>query len=95
MLTLGRLRDVVTPESYMGFCAHPLEINLKAVFSTLLAKFMVEHLQIFVDVDMTDQHVNVIEGKYDLVLRLTNKLEDSSLLCKRIKMYKFVTCASP
>jgi DNA-binding transcriptional LysR family regulator len=65
------------------------------VFSTLLAKFMVKYPQISVDVDMTDQHVSVIEGKYDLVLRLTNKLEDSSLLCKRIKTYKFVACASP
>lgn len=65
------------------------------VFSRILAKFMAEQSEIFVDVHMSDQHVNVIEGEYDLVLRLTNKLEDSSLLCKKLKMYKFIVCASP
>lgn len=65
------------------------------VFSALLAKFMEKYPQISVDVHMSDEHVNVIEGEYDLVLRLTNKLEDSSLLCKRLKTYKFIACASP
>jgi DNA-binding transcriptional LysR family regulator len=65
------------------------------VFSSVLAKFMAKHTQICVDVHMSDQHVNVIEGEYDLVLRLTNKLEDSSLLCKKLKMYRFIACASP
>lgn len=66
-----------------------------SVFSAVLAKFMAKYPQISIDVHMSDQHVNVIEGEYDLVLRLTNKLEDSSLLCKRLKTYKFITCASP
>ncbi|MFT5757073.1 MAG: DNA-binding transcriptional LysR family regulator [Alteromonadaceae bacterium] len=65
------------------------------VFSTVLAKFMAKYPQISIDVHMSDQQVNVIEGEYDLVLRLTNKLEDSSLLCKRLKTYKFIACASP
>jgi DNA-binding transcriptional LysR family regulator len=65
------------------------------VFSTLLAKFMVQYPQITVDAHMSDQHVNVIEGEYDLVLRLTNKLEDSSLLCRKLKTYQFIACASP
>jgi DNA-binding transcriptional LysR family regulator len=65
------------------------------VFSTLLAKFMVKYPQITVDAHMSDQHVNVIEGEYDLVLRLTNKLEDSSLLCRKLKTYHFIACASP
>jgi DNA-binding transcriptional LysR family regulator len=65
------------------------------VFSAMLAKFMVKYSQISIDVHMSDQHVNVIEGEYDLVLRLTNKLEDSSLLCKKLKTYKFIACASP
>ncbi len=65
------------------------------VFSTVLAKFMAKYPQILVDVHMSDQYVNVIEGEFDLVLRLTNKLEDSSLLCKKLKVYKFIACASP
>jgi len=66
-----------------------------SVFSNVLAKFMIKYPQISVDVHMSDQHVNVIEGDYDLVLRLTSKLEDSALLCKKLKTYKFIACASP
>lgn len=65
------------------------------VFSKLLPKFMNTYPQISVDVNMSDQYVNVIEGKHDIVLRLANKLEDSSLLCRKLKSYKFITCASP
>ncbi len=79
----GKLR-ISVPMSW-GLC----------VFSSVLARFMTKYPQISVDVHMSDQHVNVIEGEYDLVLRLTNKLEDSSLLCKRLKTYKFIACASP
>jgi len=66
-----------------------------SVFSTVLANFMAKYPLISIDIHMSDQHVNVIEGEYDLVLRLTNKLEDSSLLCKRLTTYKFIACASP
>mgnify|MGYP000426776065 FL=1 len=65
------------------------------VFSTVLAKFMTKYPLISVDVHMSDMHVNVIEGEFDLVLRLTNKLEDSALLCKKLKTYQFTACASP
>jgi len=65
------------------------------VFSTVLAKFMAKYPLISIDVHMSDMHVNVIEGEFDLVLRLTNKLEDSSLLCKKLKTYQFTACASP
>ena len=65
------------------------------VFSTILAKFMAKYPMISVDAHMSDMHVNVIEDEFDLVLRLTNKLEDSSLLCKKLKTYQFTACASP
>lgn len=65
------------------------------VFSTILAKFMAKYPMISVDVHMSDIHVNVIEGDFDLVLRLTNKLEDSALLCKKLKTYQYTACASP
>jgi len=65
------------------------------VFSPILAKFMAQYPMITVDVHMSDMHVNVIEGEFDVVLRLTSRLEDSSLLCKKLKAYHFTACASP
>jgi len=66
-----------------------------SVFSTILAKFMAKYPQISVDVHMSDEYVNAVKDEYDLVLRLTSKLEDSSLLCKKLKTYKYIACASP
>lgn len=64
-------------------------------FAPLLAEFMEAYPEITLDVQMTDQHVNVLEGEYDLVLRLTYQLADSALLCQRITGYRFVACAAP
>jgi len=80
---IGKIR-ISVPMSW-GLC----------VFTTLLAKFMSAYPEITVDVNMSDQYVNVIEGKHDLVLRLADTLEDSSLLCRKLKTYKFIACASP
>lgn len=65
------------------------------VFSAILAKFMDKYPKITVDVHMSDKHVSVIEGEFDLVLRLTHQLSDSALLCKKLKTYQFIACASP
>ena len=66
-----------------------------SVFSTISAKFMAKYPNITIDVHMTDKYVNVFEGEYDLVLRLASDLEDSTLLCKKLKGYKLVVCATP
>ncbi len=64
-------------------------------FAPILAEFMAAYPDIHLDIQMNDQHVNVLEGEYDLVLRLTQQLSDSSLLCQRITSYSFIACAAP
>lgn len=66
-----------------------------SIFRPILAKFMAKYPDIAIDIHMNDLYVNVIEGEYDLVLRLANTLEDSSLICKKLKSYTYVACASP
>lgn len=46
------------------------------------------------DISLDDVKVDVIEGGYDLVLRLGD-LEDSTLRARRIGPHTFITCASP
>jgi len=62
--------------------------------SPILETFMKEYPKITLDVQLNDQHVNVLEDQFDLVLRLTHQLSDSNLLCKKITAYQFVACAS-
>ncbi|WP_445359668.1 substrate binding domain-containing protein [Microbulbifer sp. ANSA005] len=64
-------------------------------FGPILNAFMDSYPDISLDIQMGDHHVNVLEEKFDLVLRLTNELVDSSLLCRKITSYRRVACAAP
>lgn len=64
-------------------------------FGAVLTAFMEQYPEIMLDIRLSDRHVNVLEEKYDLVLRLTYQLSDSSLLCRKITSYRRVACAAP
>lgn len=66
-----------------------------SVFAPLLSEFMQLYPAIEFDTQLSDQHVNVLEGGYDLVLRLTHQLSDSSLLCQKLSAYQFIVCGTP
>lgn len=59
-----------------------------------LRDFQISFPQVTTDISLDDVKVDVIEGGYDLVLRLGD-LEDSSLQARRIGPHTFITCASP
>lgn len=61
----------------------------------VLDVFMEEFPHIKLDIQMNDQQVNVLEDQFDLVLRLSSGLEDSSLICRKITEYQFIACAAP
>ncbi|WP_444907781.1 LysR family transcriptional regulator [Microbulbifer sp. SSSA008] len=64
-------------------------------FGSILNMFMDRYPEILLDIQMGDHYVNVLEEKFDLVLRLTNELADSALLCRKITSYHRVACAAP
>lgn len=61
----------------------------------LLNEFSRMHPGVNFDIDLNDQHVNVIAEQFDLVLRITPKLSDSSLLARKICSYARIACMSP
>ncbi len=65
------------------------------ILAPIIEAFMQQYPDITLDVQLSDQQVNVLEGQFDLVLRLTNQLSDSNLICRKITNYQFITCASP
>jgi len=65
------------------------------ILAPIVDAFMKEYPDITLDIQLSDQQVNVLEGQFDLVLRLTNQLSDSNLICRKITNYKFIACATP
>ncbi|WP_305817185.1 LysR family transcriptional regulator [Photobacterium leiognathi] len=64
---------------------------LKDVFSAYLARYP----DVVIDLDMSDKAIDVIGDGYDLVIRASAKLDESSLICKRIYSSRICTVASP
>lgn len=77
----GRLR-VNAP---MSFGQHHL--------APILPDFLSAHPAITVELTLNDRYVDVVEEGYDLALRI-GKLEDSSLIARRLSAMRSILCAS-
>jgi len=61
----------------------------------IMAKFMAKYPQVSLNVDLSDRKVDVVADGFDVVIRATTQLDDSSLVCRRFMTSKGVTIASP
>lgn len=76
-----------------------LRVNAPVSFSQLyltdaIAAFLGKHADVDVDLSANDQLVDVVEGGYDVSLRIT-RLTDSSLVARRLATDRLVVSASP
>lgn len=76
-----------------------VRINAPVIFTQLylagaVAEFLAEEPEIEVDLQCDDRIVDVVEGGFDLVIRI-GRLADSSLVARRIARDRLVVCASP
>jgi len=72
--------------------AAPLVFGLEHL-STALLSFNEQHPDIRFEVDFDDKKVDLVEGGYDLAIRIA-KLEDSNLIARKISSTRMVLCAS-
>jgi DNA-binding transcriptional LysR family regulator len=56
--------------------------------------FFNQHPALQLDLDLSDRHINLVEEGFDLALRIS-RLEDSSLIARRLAPVRRVTVASP
>ncbi|PAJ76304.1 LysR family transcriptional regulator [Pseudoalteromonas sp. NBT06-2] len=61
----------------------------------ILVDYIAQYPEVTLELDFSDRHVDVIQDGFDLVIRATTALEDSSLICKKLKSFKGYTVASP
>jgi DNA-binding transcriptional LysR family regulator len=66
----------------------------RKVIMPALRDFQASFPDVTTDISLDDVKVDVIDGGYDVVLRL-GELDDSTLRARRIGPHKFITCASP
>lgn len=63
-----------------------------------LKEVLFEYMELYPDVqlelDLNDRRVDLVQGGFDLVIRATDQLEESSLICKKIYKSKGYTVAS-
>lgn len=76
-----------------------LRISCPVSFSQgYLQEALAEYLRCYPDVqielDLNDRHVDLVQDGFDLVIRATDKLAESSLVCRKIYSCKSYTVAS-
>jgi len=67
------------------------DLNLKTPFT----QFMAQHPNLTFELNLTDERVDIIGGGYDLGLRITSQLDDTSLIAKRLAAVHAHVVASP
>lgn len=77
-----------------------LRINAPMSFGTmhlapLLGAFMARHPAIRIELELDDRFVDIVEGGYDLAVRIAAPREDTTFVDHRIAEIRRVVCAAP
>jgi len=77
-----------------------LRINLPLAFATtelgpVMSEFARRYPDLELDLHLSDQHVDLLEGGFDCGLRLTTQFRDSSYVATSLASYRIVVCAAP
>lgn len=72
----------------------PVSIGLSKL-NKILPKFSIMYPKVELEIDLSDHRVDLISEGFDLVLRASHKLDDSSLISRRVARYPSIAAASP
>lgn len=82
----------LTPKGKLRLTA-PITFGEK-VIAPLVNNFVMRYPELEVQLNLTNQKLDLVAGGYDLAVRL-GKLEDSSIMAKRLSSRTLYVCASP
>ena len=88
---LGEMQEA--PKGLLRVSA-PVTLTLVSL-SSAIPKFLDRYPDLTLDLKMDDRRVNLIEGGFDLAIRGTAHLEDSSLIARKLLTMVHVLCAAP
>lgn len=73
--------------------AAPLSFGL-AHLAPAINEFLAENTGLKIDIDLNDRRIDVIQEGFDVAIRV-GRLEDSTLMARRLAPIKLLLCASP
>lgn len=72
----------------------PMTLTLVCL-SHALPRFLQRHPDVSLDLQLDDRRVSIVEEGFDLAIRGTDRLEDSSLVAKKLMTMTHVVCGAP
>ncbi len=88
---LGAMQE--TPRGRLRVSA-PMTLTL-ITLSSVLPDFLARHPELSLDLRLDDRRVDIVEEGFDLALRGSDSLEDSSLVARKLMTMTHVLCAAP
>lgn len=82
-----------TPSGTLRISA-PMTVTLTR-FSTTIPSFLSRYPDLKLDLHLDDRRVDIVREGFDLAIRGSDKLEDSSLIAKKLATMQHVLCGSP
>ena len=92
-VTLSLTRSINEPKGLLRVSC-PTSFGVMYL-SPILNDFLIRYPEVDLEMDLNDRKVDVIADGFDVVIRATGNLQDSSLICRCIKKSKSVVVASP
>lgn len=91
---LGALSEGnVTPRGLLKVSC-PVDFGL-GYLQPILSEFIKRYPNVTLDLDLNDRKVDVVQDGFDIAIRATNQLEESSLICRKIYSCKSYVIATP
>jgi DNA-binding transcriptional LysR family regulator len=88
---LGAMQD--SPKGLLRVSA-PVTVTLMGLSSAIPA-FLDRYPDLTLDLRLDDRRVDIIDERFDVAIRGTDRLEDSSLIARKLTTMPHVICASP
>ena len=89
--TLGAMQHM--PRGLLRVSA-PMTVTLVSL-SSAIPPFLNQYPEVSLDLRLDDRRVNIVEEGFDIALRGTDNLEDSSLIARKLITMKHVLCGAP
>lgn len=72
----------------------PMSLSLVRL-SAAMPRFLERYPQVSLDLNLEDRRIDIVKEGYDLAIRGTDRLEDSSLVARKLMTLDHVLCGSP
>lgn len=72
----------------------PVSLTLLTL-SPMIPAFLARHPELSLDLNLDDRRVDIVKEGYDVAIRGSDRLEESSLVARRLLTLDHVICASP